>query len=104
MISLSDFFTVPPVRLVSCVVRDLETNPGGTLLCGPTRPAPGSAEREISCPQKGKRRVHLQGCWTVRSQRISPIGRQRCRQLKRRRSKTCGRRIVNRHHTSAESE
>src|SRR3954447_23896439 len=39
MISLSDFFTVPPVRLVSCVVRDLETSPGGTRHCGPTRPA-----------------------------------------------------------------
>jgi len=54
MISLSDFFTVPPLGFVSCVVRDLETSPGGTLRFGPTRRADPPAQREISCPQKGK--------------------------------------------------
>jgi hypothetical protein len=52
MISLSDFFTVPPVRPAR-VVEDLERCPGGTLT--PDR------HDQSSCPRKGRSAVREEG-------------------------------------------
>ncbi len=64
MISLSDFFTVPPGPLAG-VFTATEPTPGGTRsLDRHVTVLPG--QRKISCPPDGNRHVRLQRSWRVR--------------------------------------
>jgi hypothetical protein len=66
MISLSDFFTVPPVRRPERGQRPRALPRRDPLISDRHDRSPTSAEREISRPRRGRRSVRLQGCWTVR--------------------------------------
>src|SRR3954471_5164596 len=68
MISLSDFFTIPPSDSLGRGQRP-RANPRRDLTFRTDTTAHNNLpNREISCPQEGKWRVRLQGSWTVRCQ------------------------------------
>lgn len=71
MISLSDFFTVPPVNRLVRGQRPRASTRRDALLRTDTN-GPLSAAREISCPQQGRCRVRLQGDWQVRCHLSGP--------------------------------
>src|SRR4051794_33310697 len=69
MISLSDFFTIPPSDSLGRGQRP-RANPRRDLTFRTDTTAHNNLpNREISCPQEGKWRVRLQGSWTVRCHR-----------------------------------
>src|SRR3954471_2074663 len=85
MISLSDFFTIPPSDSLGRR-QSPRANPRRHLTFRTDTTAHNNLpNREISCPQEGKWRVRLQGSWTVRCETSAPWPRLRagCLRLER---------------------